>query len=328
MNSFQSYLVRVGGLTLSPQQARDITCSHKKNGSSSASVFEVHFIAKCGPSEQLRTEVAVYTRLAKKLGKKAKTIFPRFSFIVGEEPSVSMLLMEPIHGSTLEHEILTLGSLVAEYGPRDSKIAKKQECIAAIVKKTLELAALLHNPIAGPSALKEFVKELHEALANNLKISRLPSITPPKAWIVGNTWGGCITSMAHRDLSAVNILGTPDNVKLIDPREAVPGATRGAPFASPSIDLIELDVSLERKEMEMQVLAGARIPLKARRLVKQKIIELKRRGEINQTLIDLCYAAVYSSYTACRCDYCLSPERQWLYEAMIQKASNYSRQVR
>lgn len=328
MDSFQSLLVRFGDLTLSPQQARGIICAHPKNGSSDASVFEVHFVAKCGSSDQLRTEAALYAELTKKMGRGVSRIFPRFSLIAGKESSMSLLLMEPIHGSTLEDEILTLGPLIAEYGLRDPAVSKKQKRIASIVKKTLELAALLHRPKAETSALRDFVKELYEAIVNNLKTSRLPFELSPNKKVADGIYDGCTASLAHRDLSAVNILGEPDNLKFIDPRKAIPGAKQGAPFASPCVDLIELDVSLERKEMEMQAAAGIRIPLKARRLVRQRIKELKQRGEINQTLINLCYTAVYSSYTACRCDYCLIPGRQWLYKTMIQKVLHWLSRIK
>ncbi|MEK7102661.1 MAG: hypothetical protein AAB912_03470, partial [Patescibacteria group bacterium] len=104
-------------------------------------------------------------------------------------------------------------------------------------------------------------------------------------------------------------------LRFIDPRTAVPNAHSGAPLASPLIDLIALAVSLERKKLEVQRY-DANLTLEACEVVN-RAIETALSDHIATPalglLIDL---VVRSAYTACRCTYCLAPERMWLYEHM------------
>ena len=57
--------------------------------------------------------------------------------------------------------------------------------------------------------------------------------------------------------------------------------------------------------------------LAARKLVEVEIRKMLDSNSINRSILMLSSATIRSAYVACRCKYCLAPEREWLYKHMV-----------
>ena len=133
-----------------------------------------------------------------------------------------------------------------------------------------------------------------------------------------------ILSKIHKDLSVGNvIIGSDDQPKLIDPRRAVPNLKVGSFWGSSAFDLVGYRVSLMRKIAEVKQ-NGTTASLIG--LIEETDLELKKglvQKRFNPAMVELCHLVWYSIYCACRCDYCLAPERLWLYQKMKNELGRY-----
>ncbi len=166
------------------------------------------------------------------------------------------------------------------------------------------------------SSVDATLEEIIEAISHNAM--RAGSSFIPDADICHRR-AAFVPGVCHRDLSAPNVMcGSNGDVRLIDPRTRMPGASAGPPaFGSAAIDAAAFLVSLERKELE-----GKRKGLPPFALAErfQDIIAgLVEKGAFNEFMFDLCRAHAYSVYAACRCDYCLAIERAWLHDLMRER---------
>lgn len=318
MKKFRSFMRKVNGSDIDINQLGRILCTHIKDGSSDTTIFEVHTMAKCGQIDTLRQEAELYCLFKKKIRSGFRKIFPETYLITLKDGKSAILLIEMVHGKNMEDETLAIGVLANQFGQRHAQTQTQQKKVKRMTARVIDLLDILHRPVAPSSELRGFIEELRVALSNNLREAglSLPSIISLNnpQW-----WEGGVASLAHRDLSVVNILGDAKRVKLIDPRPVVPGGVNGASYASPAIDLAALDVSLERKEMEIQKMTNYSLTIEARDLVRRKIHKMVKKREISERLLNLAYATIYASYAACKCSYCLAKDRVWLYQAMLEK---------
>lgn len=160
------------------------------------------------------------------------------------------------------------------------------------------------------------LQEICGALESNARAAGISSREIPRAFLEDVAFVPCL---CHRDLSVVNVVCSTDGgVRLIDPRVSIPGGERSAPsLGSSAIDAAAFLVSLERKELER-----ARLGLPVLGLTdhfRAAVTRWTANGLFNAPMLDLCLAHAYSVYVACRCDYCLAPEREWLYDLMRER---------
>lgn len=124
-------------------------------------------------------------------------------------------------------------------------------------------------------------------------------------------------SRIHKDLSVGNIMVGKDNrVSLIDPRYAIPNLQQGNVYGNLAFDLVGYLISLSRKEAELQrnnpEISFSILINEIEDFIERAIAEKK----FNSEFAGLCRLVWYSVYVACRCEYCLAPERMWLYRMM------------
>lgn len=290
------------------------------SGSGSCTTFRVHTYAKVGNHETVNHEARAYEELSRQLGDVARLIFPRTS-VQQLSASTFALFVEPVAGLTLEDAILRIADLIGEYGRNDPRVREQEQVVERMILIALEhlerLRYATHRAQPGHrDALRDFTRELETAIRLNLSAAGLSAIVPAyheqdRFWNVGKA------SLAHRDCSAVNIIGDAANVRFIDPRTAVPNCVNGTRFASPIFDLMALQVSLERKELEIRRRAPD-FTLNGKMAVFQVIEMLLHQEGATASMRLLCELAVNSAYAACRCSYCLDPSRAWLYKRMVQ----------
>jgi hypothetical protein len=136
--------------------------------------------------------------------------------------------------------------------------------------------------------------------------------------------GVCIPSLAHKDLSVGNIVVSDNgtSVKLIDPRTVVPHLDQTGPdsaLGNIAIDIVGYQISLYRKQLEL-IHSG-----KTDRLtpllheVSAAIKSYIQDGFFTDEMKLLCETVWFSVFSACKCNYCLAPEREWLYNLMVEK---------
>lgn len=288
------------------------------SGSGSAQTYRMSLVIKEGLCADIAQEAAIYERLRTGVGEHADLLFPKTVCRLSPEKGTGLLCVESLRGRTLEKDILEIGTLAAVIGSHRVEIRVRQQAVSRTVEHVLAHLDLLHRSLqverGTREALREFVLELGDALTNSLKLARTP-LSLPDFKFQERFWTTGVATLAHRDLSVVNIIVHDELVRFIDPRSVVPNGTLGAEFASPAIDLVALSVSLERKELELKRLCPE-ITLEARELVAAKLRSAEESGVAGRNLIRLSEAVVRSAYAACRCAYCLAPERLWLYEKM------------
>jgi hypothetical protein len=166
------------------------------------------------------------------------------------------------------------------------------------------------------SALK---KNLRNAGVENIYNKKIKRLYEQSEKIIS----GCKPSMAVKDISVGNIIleKNRDAVRLIDPREAVPYLKKTHAKGNVAIDLAGYYVSIERKETELNK-TKFKISLD---FIKNDIDKEKKQyiknGAFSEIFYVFCLCLWYSVYISCRCKYCLSPERRWLYKKMIFRLS-------
>lgn len=173
-----------------------------------------------------------------------------------------------------------------------------------------------------------FFQELLDALKLNLTQAGLIDSYGDTLDRVGSSrekfLSECIPSIAHKDLSVGNIVVSDDStrVKLIDPRLTVPHLEQtgsDSALGNIAIDIVGYQISLFRKQLEL-IHSG-----KTDRLtpllneVSAAIKSYIQGGVFTNEMKLLCETVWYSVFSACKCNYCLAPERKWLYDLMVEK---------
>ena len=293
-------LVRLGWNTL-----RTVTVADASAGSSEARILKGDCFVKLGKRSVIEPEALVYQRLRAHLNSVADVLLPLTSLQMLDQDQWA-LFVEPIEGEMLQSIILR------------SDLGSQMRVTSAVTQAMEHLERLRAIEAPDPqAALQEFVIELVAALRENLKRAEIADVLPELDSQSRFSQYGKAT-LAHRDLSVVNVIVGAAGVKFIDPRAAVPnaGSWTGSYFASPAMDLIAFAVSLQRKELELQAKQPT-FQLSARQLVAQALTEQVRLRLVPPALVDLMWAVSWSVYAACKCQYCLAPERVGLYQQMV-----------
>jgi len=291
------------------------------SGSSGVRVFRSGCFVKLGDRRLIEPEARLYEQFRVYLGSDANLLFPYTSFFGVSESGEYALFLEPILGETLETIILQIGALAQSVGLKSKSVKAQQNHASVAVTQVLQKLLILHKPqmvINQQDTLREFVTELEQALHENMQRAQI-NIILPILREYSCFWEHGIITLAHRDLSVVNIIVNDTEVRFIDPRQTVSNAIVNCElrFASPGIDLIALAISLERKELEITRMVPG-LQLQAYRLVVEALHNLVETGGVTESLMLLMEFVVRSAYLACKCDYCLASERIWLYEHMQQ----------
>lgn len=288
-------------------------------GSSSADVFQCgEKIYKVGPIETALKEIAAYNRFADLL-PDYNSIFPSVQFLT-TEGKISIWEVEFVGSESFEEALLSLNHAESK-GIGRLEILHKEVLVK--IRQVFN-ATVLKTMSAREQESGLFFRELMEALKVNLKKAGFPEVEIGKAnqlEIFERTFvGSSLSSLIHKDFSVSNIIvGKQDSVRFIDPREAVPYLEHSKAIGNVAFDLVGYYVSVLRKEMELQrnnpnLSLGNII-----HSIEQEIESYKRENIFSKALEKLCLAVWYSVYSACKCEYCTSPERKWLYDEMVNR---------
>jgi len=204
--------------------------------------------------------------------------------------------------------------------------ARRPESAVACVRDLIDRLARQTVPIEARSASREvFFLEIVEAVAVN---SRAAGVSIGIDLDSVRRRVRFVPSLCHRDLSGVNVVcAENDGIRLIDPRACVPGASGCSPsYGSTAIDAAAFLVSLERKELERVRMGCSDLRL-AERFRSHIDAWVSSDQRFNEVAFDLCMAHAYSVYAACRCEYCLAPAREWLYDLMRRRLEEFARRI-
>jgi len=117
------------------------------------------------------------------------------------------------------------------------------------------------------------------------------------------------------------------SVYFIDPRKAVPYLNTSRALGNVSVDLIGYYVSVLRKEMELKRKNSEVLLSSIKMAIKKEIKDYEKNHIFNPLLKDLCFLVWFSVYVACKCDYCMSKERVWLYKKMRENTKFYLKKL-
>ncbi len=112
------------------------------------------------------------------------------------------------------------------------------------------------------------------------------------------------------------MLISDQSVKFIDPRQALPYLEESAAIGNVVFDLAGYYTSIWRKELELQRKNEAISLEMLKYTITREIAKYEQDRIFSHALLELSLLYWLSVYLACKCDYCTSPERLWLYQAM------------
>lgn len=291
----------------------DFARSKQRDGSSLSSIYLLNEkIYKAGPISEFEKESTCYARFAAQLDFYEE-VFPRLELLRREE-NLAIWSLEYVGDITLERFIKDLREISPEKRARYiQKLEEYNEQVLRNLRRVFEKTKKVDKWES-----KLFFEELLNAIQLNLQKAGLAKYAEKLNKFQLEIFA---TSLAHKDLSAGNIILNQKTEKIyfIDPRRAVPYMEDSKAPGSVATDLAGYFVSMFRKELELrksdQTISLptilSRIESEAREYIKQ--------GVFSQQFWDLCLTHWYSVYAACNCDYCLAPERVWLYEEMKAK---------
>jgi len=260
------------------------------------------------------SELELLQKMEWALGLNYGLTFPQFRYL-GEISGKHMIELEYVGDKNLE-EMLIGNYSEANLIPSD--------IIGQAMMHIIRMAGV--RPVSGEHGYADmFLSEVADGLENNVFAAGLTVDFP-----LGETFSQrvkFIPTLCHRDFSVTNFMyNTDGDTRLIDPRQKVPGAkVESCIYGSAAIDCASFLVSLERKELERAHLGMPSLGLYD--LFEEKMKFLMGEGLFNEFMYNLCIAYSYSIYAACRCEYCLAPERRWLYELMRKRLVNSIRRI-
>jgi len=297
---------RKSGFSLARFQRCDLT--------GKSATVKVFGILKLSPD---RSEFELLQEFKRLLGSQYPSIFPRFHEL-GEIEGQYVMELEYVGDINLE-EVL----LAERTSPTSAKAVVEQ--ISTFINQLADVQPNSAGTVTG-NYKQSFLNEIVSGLTRNVEASGLTiELASHDRFLQRAVFN---PTLCHRDLSATNIMCEAGGTsRLIDPRWVVPGAVcQPLIYGSVAIDCASFQVSLERKEVERKRLERPDLGLAD--LFKAKTtVALLQQGIFNEFMYDLCLAYSYSIYTACRCEYCLAPERRWLYELMRKQLQNSLRRI-
>ncbi len=316
-NKYYNYAIEVLGIK-EPHKAIVLS------GSSDAIVFKYgNWIYKSSSTKESEEELVIYNNFKKKIGSDYELVFPYFEIVNSNE---DMLLYKL--------------DFIGEYNLEDYLLSPKL-CDDTITQKiyggVLRNISTIYNAsyTKNKSVMDDFFVELIKAIEQNMKkaqllnkksINFLCKIKKNKEIFTNNATG----SLAHKDLTAGNIIINLKNsnpVRFIDPRKALPYLDESFSMGNVSVDLAGYYVTILRKEMEHRELFGDSSLINAKILIEQEIEDYINKKIINRQLLDLVVFFWYSVYLACKCEYCTSKKRKWLYDEMKSGYDVYLKKI-
>ena len=268
-------------------------------------------ILKIGLSGEINKELANYQKYQQALDNY-NDYFPQVELVYSQEGQ-SILKIENLGNDNFEQN-LRLSQVEDEL-----KLVKSNERILLNLRQ-------IYNETKNPDKDKAelFFTELIQALKINLHKAGLWSelegkykrILENKHLYLNNLTSG----LAHKDLSAANIIIRQDKAYFIDPRPAFPYLGSSEALGNVAIDLAGLQVSAFRKNLELKK-NNSLVSLQSlvERIEKELDYYIKQQKAFSKSFWHLCQIVWYSVYSACKCEYCTSAERCWLYDEMVIK---------
>lgn len=308
----------------------------RHTGATHAEVFILHDVFKVGAPTYIDLELGIYRDLQIRLGDLYTEIFPQVT-LRQRDSERAMLEMTWLGRFSAEDILASLSQgewtpILARW-PDAQPIRDKLALIGIAIERTLAcLDAMFATSCAeNPTAAGAFVDETLAALRVNLdQAGLLPELISALGRIESarNHWRqGLAISACHRDLMMGHIYiqknGDELTIRLADPKSAVPrldetpeGLGRvPSSLGCPAVDLAHLEISLYRRQLELQRVNPA-VNLPSLAQVRANVVHWIAQERFTRPFYELCLAAYFSAYAGCRCDYCLSPERRWLYDQM------------
>lgn len=273
------------------------------SGTTSAVTMRVNGFIKITEDQN---EGKLLARLRHILGRDYETIFPR-ARVIGHIPEGYILELEYLGDTTFEDMLL-------ENTPFSNETCS---AVIAFVQHTIETLALHAAPISTRQrSTKRFLDELIESLTENAKRAGVIITLASESRL--REICAFIPTLCHRDLGVANILCQND-IRLIDPRNMLPGASkkRRGLYGSIACDCAMFAIGFERKQRERT--KNGLDPLTEHKESFEAFVKTCIDQRLfSQMMYELCRAHVYALFAACACSYCLAPERVWLYDLMQQ----------
>lgn len=280
----------------------------KLAGSSESSVFLVNdnTVYKIGPKNNY-FEGEKYHLFSTYLKNNYEEIFPAIN-LVFEKNDLCIWKMKYL-GENFEDYILSAGCKKNIF-IFNTLVLKK---INFIYEKTKILKDKKKNN-------QQFFDEIISAIECNLEKSNMINIFQEKLNRIKKSSKKItinnIPSIVHKDLSVGNIIISSNDIFFIDPRSIIPHSKVEAPVGNIAIDLVGYYVSMLRKNMELKNDAKSKNIYPVINTIEDEVKYYEDHKIFSVAFKDLCFMVWYSIYLSCRCDYCLSVDRVWLYEKM------------
>lgn len=280
--------------------------ARKMSGSSEAALYRINTCVKVGNPSVVQCELETYHHCKTALGESYSHIFPEVREIMREKELVA-LEIEYLGDRNLEDVI---------FNPQTT-VQQLVDIIHTVVHH-LNIFYAHHMPVEH-SDLKE---ELFSGLVHKVGAKYQMQLLRLKERLDGCSFQFRGT-LCHRDLSVVNIIiGDNGQVRFIDPCFRVPGSTEGlGRGGTVYLDCIALLISLTRKSLERQKLGFADLQ-SAITPLSNFAESFKNDKSVSRELCQLAALYYYGAYVGCACDYCLAPERRWLWERMRLEFEN------
>lgn len=296
----------------------------KLEGSSNTEVYRVaNKIYKIGPQQDIALAFQANRRFQDCAPISNKDIFPAIEFSpLGAEQAA--LIVEYCGSRNFE-------DLILKSDLSDESTYNTVQLVHVATLQNLRgifEESKLDSPARTRAESSRFFQELSDALKVNLTLAGLIGSYGDTLDRVGSSREKFVSedvpSLAHKDLSVGNVVVGDDwtSVKFIDPRLVVPHLEPTEPdtaLGNIAIDIVGYQISLLRKQLEL-VHSGKADRLSP--LLSGVSAEIKRYiqdGVFTNQMKLLCEVVWYSVFSACKCDYCLAPERKWLYDLMAEK---------
>jgi HAD superfamily hydrolase (TIGR01549 family) len=293
-------------------------------GSSASVVFKYKDkLYKSGPTSEINKELNIYRNFEKTLGKHFKKIFPEFKTIK-EQKGFCLCAFDFVGSYNLEDYILS------------PKIKNKKFIykINKTVLKNLDKIFKL-SYINDPAQKTKVFQELLEAI--NINLDKAEMLDEKQKYFLNKVEENkniftehLKISLSHKDLTAGNIIINKAKKRsyFVDPRATLPNLQKkDFSWGNIGFDLAGYYVTTVRKEMELQKDSPQNNLNEIKKEIEIKKEKWIKNHIINEKFFDLCVLFWYSVYLSCKCDYCMSPKREWLYIEMAEKYNLYKNKI-
>lgn len=299
----------------------------KLDGSSRAEVFTCNGkIYKIGPLGEAKKEIAVYNMFRKKMKEKYNEIFPSISLLLTTKTAIWEV--ERMGETNLEDVFLNFSAIKTERAELEQLNRETLRKIEIMFDSTNN-----NLPTRQKKALL-FLKEIFSALEVNLKKARIKNreilVAIKKFKKNSSQFISCfVSSLAHKDLTVGNIVvnNKKQTVRFIDPRHAIPHLEKSSVNGNIVFDLTGYYISILRKERELAHDKGIFLPAGIPLIIKEKIEKYEKEKVFTEGLKEICMLVWYSIYLACKCNYCMSKQRIWLYNEMLEKFKEHLKKL-